>query len=362
MIDYEKYEVEDFLHDDFFIGWALGKTSENDLFWREWISRHPERRRVVEKAKSLILAIKIIPAYEELTDEEVDSMAQNFQLNISKQQETTRTVSHRFYQTLWFRAAAVILVFTTIGLLFNRKNTNYPPSTLKVAAPEARMLEFTNSTKESKLVRMSDGSLAILKPGSTLKYPDLFSGPNRDVYLEGEAFFEIEKNQQQPFQVRSQNMTTKVLGTSFTVKAFDKDTEFKVIVNTGKVFVYQENSDVEKINAVTLTPNQQVIYKRSDSEFKKEKVKVPLILSKEVAEKEFSYTNTPLSVIISKLNKAYGVKIDYDEEKLGNLTLTASMSDRPLDEKVKLICKAINATCEFTDGRIIIRAEGLQEN
>nr|WP_255496220.1 FecR family protein [Mucilaginibacter sp. FT3.2] len=223
--------------------------------------------------------------------------------------------------------------------------------------PGSEYFSIINTSTDSKLIRMSDGSLAVLKPGSGIKYLKSFTKA-REVFLDGEAFFEVHKNPAIPFQVHSSNMVVRVLGTSFTVKSQKDKQEFKVIVNTGKVLVYKAkkatDSSSDNQNSVTLIPNQQVTYQLK---FKKETLPVPLILSKEIAQKEFTFDNTPFSVIVEKINRVYGVHIEYDKALLGNISLNASLSDRPLDEKVKLICKAVNASCEFIDGRIVISAQ-----
>lgn len=165
-----------------------------------------------------------------------------------------------------------------------------------------------------------------------------------------------------PFIVHSHEMAVKVMGTSFTVRSFSINQEFKVIVNTGKVLVYNQKEAPKAQSPktiITLLPNQQVTYTSKLTLVKKETLPVPLTLSTPVAQKEFTFDDTPLSEIIDKIDKAYDVNIEYDKATIGTINLSASLSDRPLDEKVKLICKAINASCQFIDGRIIISNPGL---
>jgi transmembrane sensor len=357
--NYTNFEVDDFLHDDFFINWVLKGTPEHHVFWDQWLLQNPDRKEIVEKARLIISSIVVQPLNDELTDGEVNAIVKHLQQHAFDQPEDVNIRHLKFYQTKWFRFAAVLIVFITAGLIFlQKRSSTLQDQSIVQASP---YLNIINNTTVSKLVRMSDGSLAVLKPGSGLKYPKSFKD-KREAFLTGEAFFEIHKNPLMPFLVHSHDMVVKVLGTSFTVKTSDNNQEFKVIVNTGKVLVYDQktvSANDQQKHTVTLVPNEQVIYESKDQQFKKETLTIPLTLSKEIAQKELNFDNTPLAVIIDKIEKAYDVHIEYDKEKLGNKILTASLSDRPLDEKVKLICKAINVSCEFTDGRIIIDSQNL---
>ncbi|WPU91534.1 FecR family protein [Mucilaginibacter sabulilitoris] len=354
MTDYSNFEVEDFLHDDFFIDWVLKGTQQD--FWDQWLLKHPDRKIIVEKAHLIISAIVVQPLKDELTDADVNSIAAYVHEHGFTETIEPNIIPLKFHQTKWFRFAALFLAFVTAGLIFSRIRTGNNLKEQSLVQVTDPYLNVINNTRQTRLVRMNDGSLAVLKPGSGLKYLKTFKS-KREVFLDGEAFFEIHKNPSMPFLVHSHDMIVRVLGTSFTVKSFNHDQEFKVIVNTGKVLVYNQKAvttaDKQKYT-VTLIPNQQVIYEAKASQVTKETLTKPLTLSKEIAQKEFTFDNAPLSVIIEKIEKAYDVNIEYDKTKLGNINLTASLSDRPLDEKVKLICKAVNVSCQFVDGRIII--------
>lgn len=350
MKPYEQFEVDDFLQDDFFIEWVLYQSEASNSFWTGWLECNPSRQQIVEKAYKIIRGISVKPLSNELTDAHVRSMIDYVRVN-GFEAGRSKSVIRPFYRAMWFRTAAVVLISLTITFLIHRQ-VNVDESVLR--GSKESYIEISNRTNQSKLIRMDDGSLAILHPASVLRYPVHFSGPLRNVYLSGEAFFEVHKNPKNPFLVHSRDMVTRVLGTSFTVRAFKNN--FKVIVNTGKVLVYSEKKKLQKSNlaSVTLLPNQEVTFDHNRIKLVKDTLQSPLLLSKEVAKSSFTFSNTPLRQIISRLENAYSIHIEYDREKIGNEMLTASLSDLPLDEKVKLICKAINAQYSFEDGKIKI--------
>ena len=361
MTNYSNFEVEDFLHDDFFVDWVLKQDTEHELFWTQWLAKNPEKQKIVEQSRSIILSVKVNPIPAELSDAELNAIIANLQQRL-KEQQVHHTIQSKFYHRGWFKIAAAILVFFSIGVYVLKFGKTYNHQLASKYAAE-QFLTVVNHTSLSKLVRMSDGSLAVLKPGSGLKYTKSFKH-KREVFLEGEAFFEVHKNHRIPFLVHSNEMIVKVLGTSFTVKKLNDNHDIKVVVNTGKVLVYNKNA-VDKANSrayqVVLTPNQQVTYAAKQLQFKKETLAIPLILSKEIAQKAFTFEDASFSEVIEKIEKAYGVYVEYDHNKLGNINLTASLSDKPLDEKIKLICKAINASCQFIDGRIVILSPAMNQ-
>jgi ferric-dicitrate binding protein FerR (iron transport regulator) len=355
MTDYSTFEVEDFLHDDFFIDWVVKQQPDHAAFWLEWLALHPEKQSVVEEAASMVKSLKIKPLEVSLSDARVDELVNSLQQRISRQPVTEKTPVP-IYKTMWFRAAAAVLLFGTIGIgLYTSRNENII-SKPAVAALADDFLNVSNQTDTTQLVRMNDGSLAVLKPASSLRYPAKF-GNTREVFLTGEAFFEVHKNPAKPFLVHNGNVVVRVLGTSFTVKRIEGRKDVKVVVNTGRVAVYDGAAaakDPKHSNQIILTPNQQVVYSAEKLDNKKELLSRPLVLSKERAVKEFTFDNTPVITVIEKINQAYGVNIEYDREKLEKLTITTSISEKPLDEKVRIICKALDMDCHFTDGRIII--------
>ena len=101
---------------------------------------------------------------------------------------------------------------------------------------DVELLTSASSRGEKSIITMNDGSRVYLNSSSTLSYPATFPSDKREVFLEGEAFFEVTRNENRPFVIRSGNLTTKVLGTSFNVNAFDAN-NISVSVATGKVQV-----------------------------------------------------------------------------------------------------------------------------
>src|SRR5690606_9086129 len=123
-------------------------------------------------------------------------------------------------------------------------------------------IEIRNDDAVIKNVTLDDGSQVSLQPQSTLTISENFSSGARVVSLRGEAFFDVERDTLRPFYVYAGDVVTKVLGTSFTVRAIESDKKITVAVKTGKVSVSTKPgvSVNQSSSEVILTPNQKAVY------------------------------------------------------------------------------------------------------
>ena len=220
-----------------------------------------------------------------------------------------------------------------------------------------KWIKIINDDNGTKPVSLPDGSTVRLSPKSKLSYPAVFVKAEREVLLNGEAFFEVTKNPRSPFKVYTSDIVTTVLGTSFTVKAFDGDKDVRVVVKTGKVTVAtntarDETRDPEK-NQLVLLPNQQVVYHRDEQKMKRSLIGNPSPVGQPDTA-NLVFENAPVARVFESLQKQYEVQIIYDADLLADCQLTAELGQEPLFEKLAMICKAIQARYELIDGQIII--------
>jgi ferric-dicitrate binding protein FerR (iron transport regulator) len=207
---------------------------------------------------------------------------------------------------------------------------------------------------------LSDGSYVILQPSSKIAY-STFNSTSREVYLEGEAFFQVTKDAKRPFFVYTNELVTKVLGTSFDVQAFPNDNTIKVLVHTGKVTVYQRKKDeseqqLAKSNATIITPNQQVLFNRQQASLIKSISTQPQAVYASIDKNNgrIVYTDASASEVFMSIQRSYGITIVYDEELLSRCSFTGAFTNETFYERISLVCKAIEASYEQADGQVII--------
>jgi hypothetical protein len=209
-----------------------------------------------------------------------------------------------------------------------------------------KLTEHTNTSKHPIKISLPDGSELTLAPNSRVSYARSFdSAVTRDVYLLGEAFFKVVKQPDRPFRVFANEIVAKVLGTSFTVRAFENDTTIRVIVRTGKVSVYAQSDKPasKKPGEIILTPNQQLVYEKAEQKFQKVLLDNPVIIAPAPVECCL-YNDTPLEKVFS--------------EVLSKCTVTADLQHEPFYRKLDLICTAIGARYELIDGQVVIQSAG----
>ncbi len=161
---------------------------------------------------------------------------------------------NKYFPKFLYRVAAVLIVGTLLSWVAVRNITHIYDDPDQIV-----MVEKIVPYGQKSTIKLSDGSIVKLNAGSKLRYPSQFSGPSRKVYLEGEAFFEIQENTSLPFLVTSGDIVTTVLGTSFNVKAHAEENMIKVALVTGKVKVSHKSLDKSQFD-YTLVPNEMFTY------------------------------------------------------------------------------------------------------
>lgn len=217
---------------------------------------------------------------------------------------------------------------------------------------------FVNEGASVLRIPLSDGSEVALQPSSKIILAKDYGKSSRELQLKGEAFFQVNPDAERPFVVYSNELTTKVLGTSFNIRAYEDAGEITVAVKTGRVSVYTNGEKTEGANAsnyheVILTPNQKVVYHRDREVVLKQLVEKPEVILPNSNLFHMQFENEAVSTLFEVLEENYGIEIRYDKALLSNCRLTTSMSDEGLYERIEVICKAIGASYAIDDDAAI---------
>ncbi len=247
----------------------------------------------------------------------------------------------------WIGIAASILLFVTIGFYLRpalQESKSGEPVAMSIDGfSESEILQNTDS-KVVKPVRLRDGSLIVLQPDSKVEILRLAESGNREVKLTGEAFFEIAKDESRPFLVYAQGIVTKVLGTSFNIRARQGDEKIIVDVKTGKVAVFREKNSNEE--PYLLTPNQQVVYDLNSDKIVQTLQENPQVIISEAEINKMEFDEAPVISIFEAIERTYGVDLVFDEDTFAKCHLTTRLSSEGLYERLQIICRALGATYE----------------
>ncbi|WP_205510961.1 FecR family protein [Longitalea arenae] len=365
MKDFRLYDIADFVIDEDFIRWVQEQREEDNLFWNTWLQQHPDKHLVIATARRIVSSIQFqeTPISAPEVEQEITRLLHT--INTQHPQVTPRT--GRLISFKWWYAAAVLLLSITGLWYFYFRNSSAQPFAYASMVASKHLIEHTNTSDQPLVLSLPDGSRLTLASRSRVSYAHTFGsddttryGASRDVYLLGEAFFEVTKNPNRPFRVFANEIVTKVLGTSFTVRSFEKDTTIQVTVRTGKVSVYAQSATVAsaKMSEIILTPNQQLLYERTAQKFQKVLLNNPTPILPPGAGHTLIYDDAPLDKVFSDLSKAYGINIVFDSELLKKCTVTADLTNESFYQQLNLICSAIDAQYELIDGQVVIESNG----
>jgi transmembrane sensor len=226
---------------------------------------------------------------------------------------------------VWLKVAAVFVAGTFLSLaayFYNYKTSIKPAASLEVVKTPSRI--------KSKIT-LSDGSVVTLNSETSLRYPANFSGPNREVYLNGEAFFDVAKDHAHPFIVHTGKMNIRVLGTAFDVKSYLKDASSETTLIRGAIEVTLSDRPSDRI---ILKPHDKLILKngtyKTYHKYKRANVIIPDSVSTNYALTNLTYLRSNDSTIIetSWVNN----KLTFKEENFSDL---AAMMERWYGVKIK---------------------------
>lgn len=292
-----------------------------------------------------------------VTQSETDAIEQRIWTEI----KPSTGILYRPYLKVAATVTLLLMIGGALALTVFKQQESSPLAQVTVKKYDNQLIETKNNGTSAHLITLSDGSIVTLEPQSSIRYPEVFGADNRLVELSGEAFFNVQKDPSKPFMVYADEIVTKVLGTSFRITAFDNREEIVVAVKTGKVSVYQKEkaSNSSNLKNVILTPNQQLVYKRSQEMLEKQVVPTPSIVSVDSSSYfQMEFDGMPVTEIFEALERNYGIDIQFDERVLNACVLTTKMTEEGFYERIEVICKAINAEYTNADGAVIISSKG----
>lgn len=288
-----------FLQDKDFVAWRLTGDPRLNLYWKEYITGHPEQKEAFEKA--ILVFSKIQLNHENIPLAEEDQLLHRIHFSIRK--TSRKKTSLRF-----IRYAAAVCILIMSGLFLYQRTVTGPSLTPVLSGTTAEenlnkedihlitdskitsfskdvQVKFNKSGsvtaqesgsgkptvfetgktvmnklvvpygKRSELI-LSDGSKVWVNSGSVLEFPSTFNGDTRSIRLTGEMFIDVAKDHAKPFFVNTPGFRVKVYGTQFNISAYHDDSSQSVVLVTGSVGIKSENDE-----ETYLQPNEMLVYK-----------------------------------------------------------------------------------------------------
>ena len=305
----------------------------------------PEEQRFLERYYDLfqhdadVLALFSPEERERLGAELSQQIWNNIYQQSLPEPAPRRLHSYRFVMGM---AAALLLALGIWWIIEQRQ----PVGTTE-AVPE--LAQKTNPTPvaeknlENRMVFLPDGSQVMLSANSKLNYPSSFDGlKKREVFLDGEAFFDVKHNPGKPFVVHTGNVATTVQGTAFNVKANHGDVNIVVTVKRGKVRV----SDRNKVLGV-ITPNQQIRYDKQKVVAIQENINSDSYL--EWQRRNLIIDNLTISEAARLMGERYNVDVIVNSPEVESLRFSTTFpKDVTLEQMLKTVCLFNNLAYRYS--------------
>lgn len=340
---YEHLSLEELVQDDFFIESVKQPNEKTITFWTEFVLQYPQRK------SDVYAAIHLVKSLEFEKDVAGEGVKDKLWKAITEQEAAAPKVVTMYKRKRWMWAAAalvgLLLVSTTWLLLQNSSFTKY-----------------SSQYGEVKQLILPDQSVVTLNTKSVLKYKkDWKQGDVREVWLEGEAFFDVKHLHQEGTAVKTSDrflvhvgdMTVEVLGTSFNVSA--RKAETKVVLQAGKVRV--EFKDKKK-ESMLMEPGDLVKYNQSTKEVVKEKTDTVSTVAWK--KKELMLNNTSVQDIINSIENNFGYKVEVADPAIltRKLAITGSTATISLENEqtlFEILEVSLNVEITKTNDTLYIR-------
>ncbi|WP_286076093.1 FecR family protein [Parabacteroides goldsteinii] len=235
--------------------------------------------------------------WEEMEEDEVSSLQhQQYREEARLLLSRIRKPEKRFSFIPYLRYVAIVAVILSIGWGGFRL----------IRSNQEKVLTYTEvhvKNGEHKRIILPDGTSVTLNAGSYLRYPREFITDVRRIEMNGEAFFEVTRDEEKPFLIHTKDADVKVLGTSFNVKAFDMDEQLTVSVQTGKVQV-----DLPEA-MMRLLPDEQFVMDKAKGEFQKRNEDARL--STVWIKGGLYFNRTPIRTVVNELVRMYNRTIEF---------------------------------------------------
>ncbi len=310
-------------------GEILSKTETIRIL--DWVEASPENQRKYTQLKNLWVIAGL--------DYPEEVIIPDFAYPQNK-----RKILHETFIGSFLKYAAIFLLAFSMGslsLYYVSSNQNAELSS------HFNTIEVPNGQRSQ--ISLYDGTRVWLNSGTKFRYPVVFSKKLREVFIEGEAFFDVAKDKKHPFVVNAGQLKVEVMGTRFNVYAYPEEGEFSTTLEEGSVNMIKTSDS----KGIVLKPGEQVIFDRTTDRFKKLEVNTELYTSWK--ENLLKFEDAPFDEVIKKMERWYDIKITVDPAVNTKERYTMTIKTESLREMLTLLSKTTKINYEIKVNSVLIK-------
>ncbi|PSL23271.1 FecR family protein [Dyadobacter jiangsuensis] len=289
------------------------------------------------------------PVDEPFTDSDQDRLYNRIKTYLSELRKSDEPITPVY--GLWHYIGRIAAVFVIgLGLLYFLYQK--PKDVAQAAKPDGDWVTFTNKKPKIVAHMLPDSTVIWLHPGATVSHTHPLV--NRHVTFSGEGFFEVKRDPSRPFVIHTGDLQTKVLGTSFNVRAIPGEEQVKVSVATGRV----EVSDVQMKERVVLRPEQEVVFEQKSKRLEVQKVQEKATDKELWQSASLVFNETPMTEVAERLMQTFHVKIGFADDGLADCRLKVDFTNQRLPEILDMIDTLLGSTYRIEGDNITLKGQG----
>ena len=331
---YSHYTAEDFIQSNSFQNFVFSTNKQDTDFWGNWIKKNPHSKKDIQLASEYLRTQGTLHTEASVLD--IQTELEKFLLTIDERAEPNPQKRNNLSPIRSYRKLAAVAVLSILAsamvAFFELNNSDIQ---MAVVEKEVELIEKTNPRGQKLIFQLPDGSKVKLNAEGKLRYPKQFNANERIVYLDGEAFFDVTRDENRPFKVITESVEVGVLGTSFAVNAYPGSSQEFITVETGKVRVTASNKQ-----SVLILPDEMVVYNKMVSHMEKGVAEEKYLAWKN---EELIFEKTGLEEMIGTLQRWYDVKIEVENVD----RMDISINGRFQNQSLKNVLKGISYSSGF---------------
>ena len=274
-----------------------GKYTEKEMSdVEEWLSEDNKNRQFFNKLRNT--------SFSEETEQKA-KIAQEHIYAITRYKINKVKLKRKLRLWQYAAAASIALLLVMNGIHLWKTESVTPV-----------YVESKSSVGNTTRLTLGDGTIVELNSGSSICYPLHFNGKNRTVVLNGEAYFEVTKDEKHPFIVEAERMKIKVLGTHFNVKSYENESKLVATLIEGQISVDLDYQNHSANKSIILQPNEQIVFDKNTDEINVSQVNADLYASWK--DGQCFFENEKLVDIAKILERQFGIKISITSANLKN--------------------------------------------
>ncbi|RAJ35791.1 FecR family protein [Pedobacter cryoconitis] len=335
-MSYQEYTTADFVNDESFTNYVKATDQQATLFWEKWIHDHPLSLEKVNEATEIIGLLSL--GKDPLKEQFYESLKNRIDNTISAQGTDYQPVAIKIFP--FFKIAAILTgLVIGAGLLFYMRNKADSITLLTVSAPYGH----------TKTIVLPDSSTVILNANSSVKYPENWDKKNRQIWLNGEAYFHIkhigQKNQPAvAFTVHANLTEVSVLGTVFNVNT-QADSTLVTLVS-GKVGLKHKNQ------SLILAPGEYATCKKGEIAFRRKAGDIEEFTC--WIDGKYIFKNATVTDVCNKLSAYYGKKYLIKDQSIRTREFSGTLELKNEPVLIQTLAALLNTTVKENGKEVYI--------